>query len=104
MPMHNIVTVDNAETYVAACLAGLGLIQVPAYDVRHHLESGALVSVLPRFTAAALPISLLYPSRKQVSPRLETIATWLASLFSRQGMLDPETAPPRLPRRTARRA
>ena len=88
IPVRSVVAVDNAETYIAACLAGLGIIQVPAYDVRHHLESGALVPVLPRFTAAPLPIALLYPSRRQVPARLEAFATWVSELFLRQGMLD----------------
>ncbi len=30
--MHGAVVVNNAETYIACCLAGLGLIQVPAFD------------------------------------------------------------------------
>lgn len=87
VPIRSVVTVDNAETYIAACLAGLGLIQIPAYDVQHHLESGALVSVLPNFTAAPLPIWLVYPSRKQPPTRLEAFATWITSVFSRHGLL-----------------
>lgn len=100
--MRSVIAVDNAETYIAACLAGLGLIQVPAYDVRHHLESGALVSVLPAYVAAALPISLVYPSRKQVPPRLQAFAAWLAELFERHGMLEPDAAAVRPPRRRRR--
>jgi len=91
-PMRSLVTVDNAETYVAACLAGLGLIQVPAYDVRHHLESGALVSVMPRYAPNPLPVSLLYPSRKQLPARLSVFAAWVAELFVRQGMFEPGDA------------
>ncbi|MBN9168052.1 MAG: LysR family transcriptional regulator [Myxococcales bacterium] len=86
-PMRSAVAVDNAETYVAAGLSGLGLIQIPAYDVRHHFESGALVSVMPQHQAPALPISLVYPSRKQVPQRLQLFATWAAALFERHGML-----------------
>lgn len=100
--MRSVVTVDNAETYIAACLAGLGMIQIPAYDVRHHLESGALVSVLPRFVASALPISLVYPSRKQLPKRLETFATWIATLFARHGMLDLDAVASRRQSRRAR--
>jgi DNA-binding transcriptional LysR family regulator len=104
-PVRSILAVDNAETYVAACLAGLGMIQVPAYDVRHHIESGALVAVLPRFTASALPISLVYPSRKQVPQRLERFATWVAALFERHRMLDPSAVAARpSPRRRSHRA
>ena len=42
MPMASAITVNNAEAYIAAARAGLGLIQVPAFDVRDLLKSGAL--------------------------------------------------------------
>jgi DNA-binding transcriptional LysR family regulator len=103
VPVRSVVAVDNAETYIAACLAGLGLIQIPAYDVRHHLESGALVSVMPRYVAPALPIAIVYPSRKQVPQRLKTFATWAAALFARHGMLEPAAEPARSRRRRAPR-
>ena len=45
-PMDGSVTVNNAETYIACCLAGLGLIQIPAFDVREHLAAGELVELL----------------------------------------------------------
>ncbi|AKU99523.1 LysR family transcriptional regulator [Labilithrix luteola] len=103
-PMRSLVTVDNAETYIAACLAGLGLIQIPIYDVRHHLDSGALVAVMPRYLPPALPISLVYPSRKQVPQRLKAFATWVTEVFKRHGMLDLESGAgrPERRRRTSR--
>lgn len=99
-PMQSVLVVDNAETYIAACLAGLGLIQVPIYDVRHHLESGALVAVMPRYPAASLPISLVYPSRQQIPPRLSTFAAWVTALFEHQGMFEAAMKPS--PRRRGR--
>jgi LysR family transcriptional regulator for bpeEF and oprC len=85
--VRSTVSVDNAETYIACCLAGLGLIQIPVYDVRHHLESGALVAVMPRYVPPALPIALVYPSRRQVPPRVQLFAAWATALFARHGML-----------------
>jgi DNA-binding transcriptional LysR family regulator len=38
-PMQGPITVNSAEAYIACCLAGLGLIQIPAYDVKDHLRS-----------------------------------------------------------------
>ena len=49
------VTVNNAESYIACCLSGLGLIQIPAYDVREHLQRGELREVLPQWRAEAMP-------------------------------------------------
>lgn len=105
---HSMVTrcnlaVDNAESYIAAGLAGLGLIQIPAYDVRHHFESGALVAVLPDFVPASLPVALVYPSRKQIPKRLETFGSWLTALFTHHGMLEPPTTKSRPARRRGMR-
>lgn len=75
------VTVNNAEAYIACCLAGLGLIQVPAFDVRDHLRRGELVAVLGEYRAAPMPITLLYPHRHHLSPRLRVFAAWVEDLF-----------------------
>ena len=47
------VTVQRAESFVAAGRLGLGLIPVPRYHVESDLEQGTLVSVLPDFPPLA---------------------------------------------------
>lgn len=75
------VTVNSAEAYIACCLAGLGLIQIPAYDVAEHLAAGDLVEVMPRHRAAPMPMTLLYPHRRHLSRRLQVFADWLVALL-----------------------
>jgi len=75
------VTVNNAEAYVAACQAGLGLIQIPAYDVAEHLAAGRLVEVMPRYRAQPMPMSLLYPHRQHLSRRLKLFVDWVEPLL-----------------------
>jgi len=75
------VTVRNAETYIACCLAGLGLIQVPAYDVRDLLAAGELVEVMPEHRAEPMPMSLIYPHRKHPPRRLTVFTHWLEMLL-----------------------
>lgn len=75
------VTVNSAEAYIACCLAGLGLIQIPAYDVAEHLAAGELVEVMPRHRAAPMPMTLLYPHRRHLSRRLQVLADWLVALL-----------------------
>ncbi|HEY4273922.1 MAG TPA: LysR family transcriptional regulator [Rhizomicrobium sp.] len=82
--MSGSVTVNSAEAYIACCLAGLGLIQIPAYDVRVQLATGALVEVLPGHRAAPMPVTLLYPHRRHLSQRLQIFADWLAGLLARE--------------------
>ena len=82
MPMTSRVTVNNAEAYIACCLAGIGLIQIPAYDVAEHLKRGELVEILPGHRAAPLPMTLLYPHRQHLSRRLKVFADWLVALLT----------------------
>lgn len=82
MDLPGRVSVNSAEALVACCLAGLGLIQVPAYDVRHHIEVGELVEVMPRYRAEPMPMALLYPHRKHLSRRLQVFADWLESVMA----------------------
>ncbi|WP_232220962.1 LysR family transcriptional regulator [Paracoccus sp. J39] len=82
-PLRARVTVNSAEACIACCLAGLGLIQIPAYDVRAHLEAGELVEVMPDHRAEALPMTLLYPHRQHLSRRLQVFADWLEALLRR---------------------
>ena len=78
VPMRGVVTVDNSGAYLAACLAGLGIIQVPAVGVLAQLESGLLVEVLPDFRPAPIPVSLLYPHRRHVPQRVRSFMDWVA--------------------------
>jgi DNA-binding transcriptional LysR family regulator len=80
-PMRGKVTVNNAEAYIACCLAGIGLIQIPAYDVHHHLATGELVEVMPNLRAAPMPISIVYPHRRHASRRLQVFVEWAQDLF-----------------------
>jgi DNA-binding transcriptional LysR family regulator len=84
------ITVRGAEVYTAAAVGGLGLIQVPRYRVEHQLASGELVAVLQNNPPPRLPISVLHPSSRHLSPRVRVFVDWLADLFQaaqREGRL-----------------
>ncbi|MFT0532165.1 LysR family transcriptional regulator [Castellaniella hirudinis] len=81
LAMPSQVVTNNAENYIACCRAGLGLIQIPRFDVQHLLDAGTLVEVLPAHRAAPMPVSLLYPHRRQRSRRLEVFMDWFAALM-----------------------
>jgi DNA-binding transcriptional LysR family regulator len=81
-PMRGALTVNNADAYQAACLAGLGLIQAPRAGLRELLAQGALVEVLPQFPAEAMPATLLYAHRRNLSRRLQTFMQWLAEVLA----------------------
>lgn len=75
------VTVNNAESYIACSLAGLGLIQIPAYDVRNDIQQQKLVEIMDHYQAEAMPMALVYPHRQHLSRRIQVFAYWLESLL-----------------------
>lgn len=71
------IIVDNADAYLAACLAGLGIIQAPLVGVREQLKKGRLVEVLPRQRAEPMPVSLVYPHRRNLARRVQAFMDWV---------------------------
>jgi len=59
----------------------MGLIQIPRFDVQHLLDAGELVEVMPAFRAAPMPVSLIYPHRRQRTRRLTVFQDWFESLM-----------------------
>ncbi|MCS8641273.1 LysR substrate-binding domain-containing protein, partial [Pseudomonas aeruginosa] len=84
LPMRSRVSVNNADAYVAACRAGLGLIQAPHYHVAAGLAAGSLRQVLGEWLPPSLPLHAVYPSQRQLSPRVRVFVDWLVELFGRQ--------------------
>lgn len=78
LTMQGAVTVNNAEAYVAACMAGLGIIQVPCVGVREVLRQGHLVELLPHHVAPPMPLTLVYTNRRNLSQRVRVVMDWLA--------------------------
>jgi DNA-binding transcriptional LysR family regulator len=76
------ISVDGAETLIAAGRLGLGLIRAPRYHLESDLKSGTLVPVLAAFPPSPTPVSLLYPRSGQLSPRVRVFIDWLVRAFS----------------------
>lgn len=74
--------VNNAQTYEAAALAGLGLIQAPRIGIGQYLESGALIEVLPDFRRRALPVSLVVAHRRNLSRRVRAFMKWIEGVLT----------------------
>ena len=77
------VTVRQADAYVLCCQAGLGLIQLPRYHVERALADGTLREVLATFRPAPLPVSVLYPHSRQLSPRVRVFVDWVSERMQR---------------------
>jgi DNA-binding transcriptional LysR family regulator len=76
------LSVNGGDTYKAAALAGLGLIQVPHYSVEQDLADGTLIELLPRTPPSPTPVHILYPRSRQLSLRLRVFIDWVAKIYA----------------------
>ena len=82
--MDSALSVNNTEAYIAAANAGLGIIQLPYYDVQDKIEQGMLVEVLSAYSAPSLPLNILYPNRSYIPKRLEVFMSWVGEVLNRK--------------------
>jgi DNA-binding transcriptional LysR family regulator len=76
-----ILTVNSTETYHASALAGLGIIQVPRVGARDALRAKKLLEILPQYRPSPMPVSLIYPHRRNLSRRVRLFMEWLTELM-----------------------
>lgn len=81
------IAVNDAEAYMALALQGFGLVQAARFMALPHLERGELIEILPQWRPATLPISVLYPQNRHLSPKVRAFSDWAAELFAQCPLL-----------------
>ncbi len=79
--MRGQIMVNNTDAYSAACVAGLGITQMPVVGARPLIKAGKLIEILPDLCSEAMPVHLVYASRKHLSKRLRVLMDWLAEVL-----------------------
>jgi DNA-binding transcriptional LysR family regulator len=82
VPVGAVLTVNGTAAYGAACVAGLGIAQIPEAGVRERLADGTLVEVMQEFRPASMPVSFVYPSRRHVPARASAFMDWVEGLLA----------------------
>ncbi|TVO54772.1 LysR family transcriptional regulator [Denitromonas halophila] len=90
--MKGALTVNSSAAYYGACLAGLGIIQVPEAGVIPALAREELFEFMPRYRAAAMPVSLIYANRRHQPRRVRVFMNWLAALMQERLIPAPDRA------------
>jgi len=98
-----VVAVRQADAYHACCQAGLGLIQVPRYHIERELAEGSLVEVLAQFRPPPMPVSVLYPHSRQLSPRVRVFIDWVVERMRGSAVSPAKPAKPKAKARRGRR-
>lgn len=82
MRLESGIRVNDTEAFVASALAGFGLLQGLEISVRSHLQDGSLVQVLSDYEVPAKRVSILYPHRELLPPKVEVFIEWLKALMT----------------------
>lgn len=81
-PVSGALTVNNTDSYQAACVAGLGLIQAPSVGMQHLVDAGQVQEILRGYRAEPMPMTLLYASRRHLPRRVRVFMEWLADCLA----------------------
>ncbi len=80
----HVLAVDDGNAYIAAGVAGLGLLAAPDYIAKPHVDAGELVPVLTDWRLDSMPLYLAYPENRYVSARLRVFIDWAVDMFKRE--------------------
>lgn len=91
-----VVSLNEGSGYIAAALAGLGIIQVPTFMVQEHIAAGRLVPLLTNWCSSPKPLHIVYPPNRHLSNKVRVFVDWLAELFARDDLIQRRTSLPPL--------
>ena len=83
--MQERLIVNDTDAYVACGLRGVGLIRAGSYMVIEHLISGRLRRVLANYSSPAVPLSMLYPKNRHLSPTVRVFVDWVEQIVREAG-------------------
>lgn len=79
----HVLAVDDGNAYLAAGLAGLGILWLPDYMSRAHLARGELVTLFDGWRLDPMPLYVAFPPNRHVSTKLRVFIDWIAELMAR---------------------
>lgn len=76
------LSVFGAQIYAASAVAGLGIIQCPHYRMAEQISQGLVQEILVDTPPPPMPVSVLYPHNRHMSPRVRVFVDWVAQVFA----------------------
>lgn len=77
-----VLSVDDGNAYLAAGLAGMGVLWLPDYMAKAHVASGELVPLLEGWRLDAMPLYIAFPPNRHVSAKLRVFIEWVAGVMA----------------------
>jgi DNA-binding transcriptional LysR family regulator len=79
------VAVNDSNAYLAAGLAGHGIVQFPCYNTAPLVARGELVPLLEAWCSTDLPVYAVYPPNRRLSAKVRVFVDWMADVFAELG-------------------
>jgi DNA-binding transcriptional LysR family regulator len=73
---------DSAEALKTATVNGVGIANLPSYNIETELRDRRLIPVLRDFWVAPEPIRVVYPTRQHLSPKIRAFIDALSEAWS----------------------
>ncbi|HEY9068072.1 MAG TPA: LysR family transcriptional regulator [Burkholderiaceae bacterium] len=77
-----VLAVDDGNAYLAAGLAGLGVLWLPHYMSEPHVTSGELVPLFADWRMDPMPLYVAFRPNRHVSAKLRAFIDWVAGLMA----------------------
>ncbi|MGO4667174.1 LysR substrate-binding domain-containing protein [Bosea sp. 2YAB26] len=89
-----VVSLNEGAGYVAAALAGLGIVQAPTFMVQEDIAAGRLVPLLTNWCSTPKPLHIVYPPNRHLSNKVRVFVDWLAELFAKDDLIQRRSSLP----------
>lgn len=78
----HLLAVDDGNAYLAAGVAGLGVLWLPDYVAAAHAQRGELVRVLTDWQVEPMPLHVAFRPNRHISAKLRVFVDWVAALMA----------------------
>ncbi len=77
-----LLAVDDGNAYLAAGVAGLGVLWLPEYMAAAHVAEGELVRLFADWQLPPMPLHLAFPPNRHVSATLRAFIDWVGGIVA----------------------
>ncbi|HEY1149315.1 MAG TPA: LysR substrate-binding domain-containing protein, partial [Pseudoduganella sp.] len=81
------LAIDDGNAYLAAGLAGLGVLWLPEYMARSAVVRGDLVPLFRDWQIEPMPLYLAFPSNRHLSRKVRVFIEWVSELMAQHAPL-----------------
>ncbi len=78
----HVLAIDDGNAYLAAGLAGLGVLWLPEYMAKAHVAGGALIPLFTQWRIDPIALYIAYPPNRHPSKKLRVFIDWIVELMA----------------------